>query len=777
MTSIVAISITVGCSASQRAVPVAAPTDSGTYVLEQLTEQRWLNGSQRPEFTPYQRGSWAPAIELGGAHPQTGERTIRVTGPRGRAGDSATVVIRPGGRVVRQDAWLSALPSAMLMRQEDSVTFARMQLHPERHLTLPVVRLWDMVPAVHPGRFAAGERWTDTIALAAEYAGVRQALSGTRTSMLIRDTVVGGRPLWIVRDSAHVRYAEHDIEHERTLDTLVAIDRTVAGTIVGRYVYDPALAFAAERADTTSMSGEAVLRYPDGRSFRTPTRYDRRRRWTLYTTQAFAAHQSAQRAEANRTYGGPVMSPSNATEQRLATGDSAFRDSLVSAWDRERDPDRRVQMYRLLTTWGSRRSDFLAELDARRMARGDSGFLLEQLANRAYPARPSIDEATARQLIRVTNDPAIPLALGGSRDALYENLVQTFTTWPSALEPDPAARRCEPQACRILEDQWRTGQEQRLRDVGLAALATRDPAGWGDTVLARVAAGSVVLRPVAQLMAGVGATWPAAAKLSLPDPGTDWRAWKAWSTAPDPRYRARAVRVPDGVRFEESHATAIRFYEVRTGRDVVGELRRGFAGATDDSARLVFGTMLAGLGEPVDVEQVVAQFRSGSAPQIALAQQALHRLFGARPPRADSATTAAVLDRLIASTVDKRAPWPSLGDSTAPAPTPAPPTGSLLPVYVLSDSLPPALRERWRDRVRLIGSSEWNAMSPREAASLRTFSDVRRVGPILRVSEEVSGRMPRQPNETPRLYYEYRVYYLLARGDGWVIVRTDISMT
>lgn len=48
------------------------------------------------------------------------------------------------------------------------------------------------------------------------------------------------------------------------------------------------------------------------------------------------------------------------------------------------------------------------------------------------------------------------------------------------------------------------------------------------------------------------------------------------------------------VRFEESHATAIRFYQARTGRDVIGELRRGFAQAESDSARLVYGTMLGG---------------------------------------------------------------------------------------------------------------------------------------------------------------------------------------
>jgi hypothetical protein len=376
-------------------------------------------------------------------------------------------------------------------------------------------------------------------------------------------------------------------------------------------------------------------------------------------------------------------------------------------------------------------------------------------------------------MIRVMSDPAIPFSVGGSPDALYENLVQTFATWPPAVRA--GSPRCLPDACDLLADQWRTAQEPRLRDVGLAVLATTDPARWADTVLARAAAGSKVLQRVADLVNGVGATWPAAARLPLPGPDADWRAWLAWSSATSLEYKL--VLSPtlggkrDQLRFEDSHATAIGFYQARTGRDVIGEIRRNLAAATDDSARLVYGTFLTGLGDAPDVGQIAARFRSGSAEQIALAERQVYALFGRGAPLADSTTTMAILDRLIAAAVDTVAPWPALtmlGRSVA-RPTVA--------TYVLVDSIPAVLRARWRDRVRFLTSAEWQRMPEREAATLLILSSVERIGPFVRVRTEVSERLARRPNETPWLAHGGIGYYLLASGDGWVVAAQDMWTT
>jgi hypothetical protein len=155
-------------------------------------------------------------------------------------------------------------------------------------------------------------------------------------------------------------------------------------------------------------------------------------------------------------------------------------------------------------------------------------------------------------------------------------------------------------------------------------------------------------------------------------------------------------------------------------------------------------------------------------------------LFRSRAPRADSATTVAVLDRLITASISGDQPWPQL---VPPTQSPVPPSN--MPrverprpqFYVLADSVPPALRERWRDRVRFIGATEWQALPERDAAMLLTVSGVERIGPFLRVRTHMSGRLARQPNETPHLFYSGTDDYLLAKDDGWVVVITSVWIT
>jgi hypothetical protein len=777
--AVVAVFSMIGCSVSGAPEPAQPAPASARYVMEQATQDRWISARQRPEFTPFARASSTLYLDLAAPDPRTGERTIRVAFRAPRSADSAALQVRPDGRVVRYDGWVPSVPLPPMIVPGDSARFARIRLRLGGRLALPQTRVWELVPRVRPRRFVAGARWTDTLALDAAQDGFRQTLAGVRTSVLIGDTVVAGRRLWIVRDSAVVRYAERDLEHERTLDTLVAIDRTVTGTVLGRYVYDPDLRFSHLRNDTTSLSGDAVLRYPDGRTFATPVRYERTRHWTLYDIATFTTRQAARRAELQRTSSGPVRSASNETERRLGAGDTTLRDSLTSVWASEREPNRREELYRLLMLWGRPVPAFKNELDARRMAAGDSAFILRQLAERAYPARPRIDFDAAQQMIRVMSDPGLPFAFGWSRDAIYENLVQTFSTWPPATAPDSSQWRCTPDACALLGAQWHRASEPRLRDVGLAVLATIDPVRWADTAVARAAAGSSVIQRIAQLANGVGATWPAAAKLALPAEEADWRAWLAWMNAPNPQYRVPSALPQESgihVRFDESHATAIRFHQVRTGRDLIGELRRRLVAATDDSARMVYGTMLSGLGDTPSVDQIAAQLRSGSAPQITLARRSMHSVFGARAPRADSATTVAIIDRLIESRLDGSDPWPQLTPRPGPTRPPAPPP-AVPPRYVLLDSVPPALQAKWRDRVRFISLDEWRRMPEGQPAELLTFSGVERVGPFVRVQEHVSGRLPRQPNETPRLFFSGTSYYLLATGDGWAIVDAGMWIT
>ena len=727
--------LTVGCSRGQASGEIAPAQVPVGHVLEVTSRERWMHAAQRPEFTSFRPMSFALQVDGTAPDALTGERTLRLSRLDRRTGDLTRLVVRRDGSVVRQDTQVGGpIPTPRGMAPDEAVRFAQYRLLDEGRLVLPATRTWDAIPRVRPRRFASGERWTDTIALASAVDGSRQALDGVRTSVLVKDTVVAGRSLWIVRDSARVRYSEREVEFERTLDTTVTVDRNATGSITGRYLYDRVLGMHWTRVDTTSLNGEAVLRFPDGRSFRTTARYERMREMTLREPAAYVARREEIRLERMRTSTGTVRVPTNQTEERLARSDTAFRDSLVRAWDRETDPDRRQQVYRTLTSWSFNEA-FRAEVERRRAAAGDSAFAIERLWTLAYPARTKIDRTLALEMIRVMQDPGISFAANVHRDPLYENLAQTFTSWPRAIEPD-TAWRCTPEACALFEQQFRTAQEPRLRDVGLTALVTGDPVRWADSLTGHPRSRSSVLRRVTELATGTMTTFPARTQVAIPSSNADWHAWRDWTRA--------------------DFTTPIRFYGKRTGRDLLAEIRQRYASAPNDSARLVFGTILASFGEVQSANEIAAQLRSGSEAQRQLAIAAIPTLFRGRVPLADSATAVAVIDRVLTDAV--RTP-----DSDS--------------LYVLADSIPAALRARWSNRLRFISLAEWQAMSERKAARLLTVSRVERVGALVRVSSEVAGRSDRQPNESLRLYHGGSTYYMFENNGVWTIVATSRWIT
>jgi hypothetical protein len=63
----------------------------------------------------------------------------------------------------------------------------------------------------------------------------------------------------------------------------------------------------------------------------------------------------------------------------------------------------------------------------------------------------------------------------------------------------------------------------------------------------------------------------------------------------------------------------------------------------------------------------------------------------------------------------------------------------LAPVFVLTDSLPPVLAEKWRDRVTLVSQEEWGTRSSRLPAILFTPHSVLTVGPFVRLRRHTRG--------------------------------------
>jgi hypothetical protein len=171
-------------------------------------------------------------------------------------------------------------------------------------------------------------------------------------SRIVRDTTIGGRKLWSVADTTVGRYDELALRTERTLDTLVPVTRTGSVTIHGRMLYDPVLGLARVRDDSLSMSGSAVLRYPDGRTFSTAAHDERIRHAVLYDSAEYRARQSQIRAEAERRYsGGVVIVATDSLDRRIAEGDTVARDSVVRLWRRAREPNDYSGSYARLAFW------------------------------------------------------------------------------------------------------------------------------------------------------------------------------------------------------------------------------------------------------------------------------------------------------------------------------------------------------------------------------------------------------------------------------------------
>lgn len=735
-------------SLSQARIVLDRPAFTGEWVVEQQSGERWMHGNQQPRSTPFlATRRW---VMVDSSRADRAGRRLYLTLERHAYGrDSALIVVGANGQVTHLDAGLAPLPTSSAAYPGMAERYEDMQRRGpgDAGVSLAESRLWHLVPSAPRQAPRVGLSWQDTIARVASDGPFRQAMHGTRTSRIVGQRVVDGRRLWLVRDSATVTYEEQYPEHERTLDTTVLVSRRAAGTIRGVHLYDPALLLARSRDDTTSLSGDATLRYPDGRTFSTPAHFERTRHWTLLDASAYAARMTELRTARDRAAGGMVLAPDTRSDKRPSASDAKARDSLRTASDSDL----------------ARRYTALAEKPMR---------------------NEPLDTAGLRAMLPFMEDPGLAWSVDQSRDWPYENLAQALTTRPPAVGTADSPYRsvaCTPAACRLLADQWHSARESRLRDVGLVALVATDPARWADTLLALDGPQHPLLHDAALLVRGVGATWPAASKAPMPPTGSDWHAWLEWMDSRDPRYVAikRESSLPPRfkqdtlpqVRFEESHVTAIRFFEARAGRAIVAELRRGYDTALSDSARLVFGTMLEGIGalEATD-QRLVAWFRSGNPAQVALARRLLSSGFE-KSVRADPSVSATLLERLLAAIVDSAPLWP-YGVAGAEAPRGEPATLHMprSGFFIDSTGLPPGILARWGSRVRLASPSAWNERDTRAGGVLYSIAPIMTWGHFARVKVDVAERLVRKPGEMPQAYASGATYWLMNVDGQWVIV-------
>ena len=431
-------SLWIGASSRAPAQELA----TGAHALEVHASERRLNGRQQPRFTPFRESDHWLFIDSVHRTDRGRELFVSFGTPRGTR---ARIVTTPEGALTGLTIanLRPRLPSIGL--PTDSHRFERAALFEDFDgaLALPATKLWDLVPTFHPPRLTPGARWTDSLDWAADSLGGRQRLSGTRVSRLLRDTLVVGRKLWIVIDTTAARYDERALREERTLDTLVTETRSGTGTIHGRMLYDPMLGLALVRDDTLTLTGTAVLRYPEGRSFTTPAHDERIRHAVLYDASGYRARQAAIRADQERHFsGGMVIVATDSLDRRMQKGDTAARDSVLRMWRRAATPNERQQLYGRLSLWNGHDSAFTHRLARMRVSDGDTAFDLDLLARSEYRELHqdgAVDTTRMRQLIDVMSDPGMLFAFGMPRDPFYEDLAQALHTYPPAATRDNGA--------------------------------------------------------------------------------------------------------------------------------------------------------------------------------------------------------------------------------------------------------------------------------------------------------------------------------------------------
>jgi hypothetical protein len=164
-------------------------------------------------------------------------------------------------------------------------------------------------------------------------------------------------------------------------------------------------------------------------------------------------------------------------------------------------------------------------------------------------------------------------------------------------------------------------------------------------------------------------------------------------------------------------AHTLAYLQLRSGRNVRGEIELALAQARDDSARLVLGAIRDALTPP-SLDEVAARFRSGQPVPMALARAQLQR-FGSwiTPSRlettpADPRVALPLLDRLMAyrlavnASVWRRIEVRTRRDSTAQDPESFIGLAIKPGTFFKVDNLPRELVEKWGARARTITTRE-----------------------------------------------------------------------
>lgn len=741
---------------------------------ERDVRQRWMNAKESPAFTPWQD---APSLLTVDSSATTGTGTsVFLSFSSPQRADPLIVFVNPQNHVasisggfrapVPPDQWLGA----------DKNARNRGRLIPDGVLVIPTSQVWDVIPDVHPARFARGVQWVDTVKWTSAEIGLSQALHGIRTSTLVRDTLVNGITMWLVRDSLRGSYSERIISYERTLYNDITIDRTGQGVLTGWSLIDPANHSLRVRNDTAEFRGTAVLRYPDNREFRTTTTVQQTRRITAWSAHSYDSVVAARRA--NRAPFSMFSFPTGPIEERLAAGNLTVRDSLLGEFDRSRDVDARRAMLRMLQSRanGYGNTAFADTIRAHRLRAGDTAHVVLEMLD---PAQVPLTMERLKLILPFAGDPGLAFAWDVPAGQFYENMEQRAGEYPTATLR--GREICSPEACRALADLRNAKTDPRLQRVGRFAAFMQDPRRYLSLV-----EHDTTLTAAHNLIAGVGATWQASSHPPLPPPGSPWPMWLEWMNgAPDTgRAAQRPLGSPPSLRFSEGHHNAIEFAKLLHGRDLIPEWQAAADHSPTELGRYVFETMLGAMNAwHPGTDSVLTWLASDSKLTRTRGERGAQMVMAAATPVTDTAVITELIDRALAHVVDGELPWPPINVEERPRPV-----GQLLDnarrpdrglagqdsqsIYIQTPVVTDALRRKWGNRVTWITDMKWSVNKSQYPAAVVTIRALQGVGPLVSISVDVfSARNGARSIEAGA---GGNGYLLIRTKDGWRIVSNSM---
>lgn len=627
--------------------------------FERELRERTTIGRERPALQPWI--PWPAALRIDSV---SGTR-IFVGGAEG-PGDRAVLVVAPDGRVrsfTRIAESRRSLAARPPMPAEDSLWRARAELIAHhRTIRLPEQRVRWMARQFGPVPIP-GAPVTDTLVFDARHAEFADSVRFVRTRVTVRDTVVEGRRLVVVRDSAHVIEWATWPMRLRSMGADEIRVRTLAGTLRGASLMDPVLGVVVTAHDTIRLEGELRVALPDGRAFTTPVVVERIGRVTSHTPGAWAALQAAR----TPTYeGGMVHVPDSAELARRAATREMGTDALVALWVDAPDFAARAEVFRRIRSAfpDPQMAEWNTRLRSAALAAGDTAGALELALGMGGTIVP-VDTGFWSLVRPFLDDPGHALDFDVSVEEFYDAVIAGFLHGPPAVAAGRPGVPCELEACSRMAAAAGDATDARLRDFGLVARValSADPAD-ARRVLERAAAGSAMAARIEPLIRGAASTWTVGERPPVPEPGADWRDWLTWSGARPPVpaieqwFVQRGVAFEEPFRFDPSHANVLHFHSRLTGRDYVTEFTRALETATSDSARLVYGTMRIGLGAPPPAPEIIAGHVLADTPAVrALGRVELRAFFESTAEPASQETAALAMHGLLSMLLEDGEPW------------------------------------------------------------------------------------------------------------------------